>query len=126
MLVVKKNILGNVKELQTGFNKFFYGYNPIQLNNGKYSINYLNSCFFNKIFYKYNFGFFLDINSFTDNNLASLNDLELWEDHFNDTLFSEFWLYYREMMPIISKKSDYEKQKMVIEKVKKLSKKNRI
>lgn len=116
-VVVRKNILGNNNEIITGFNKF-NKINNFEYDSYKdylYGIRKLKN---NKDYYEltreYGFALFLKTGDFKDKNLATIKDIEEWEENFKN---SEFYLYYQQMHIF-----DKDESKAIKDKVKSISK----
>ncbi len=113
MVVVRRNILGDAKEIITEFNNFFYTESPFQgiSNNedAKYILHDTKSHSFKETIKRDTFALTIDKKDFADKNLATLKDIEEWEKNFYG---SEFYRYYQQMN-IIPK----EKQKAINVKV---------
>lgn len=103
MVVVRKNIIGKTKEIITGFNGFFYANNESDESfiddmiyscmNG-FSLYDTDSSFLEKNIQRDGFAISIDKNTFTDKNLATLEDIEDWEKNFAN---SEFYKCYEQM-----------------------------
>ena len=116
-VVVRKNILGNNKEIITGFNNF-YNVNFIEYANYgdrlKESRKIKNNIDCYEIMKKYDFVLALQDYDFKDKNLATLKDIEEWEENFKE---SKFYLYYQQMHIF-----DKDESKAIKDKVKSISK----
>ena len=116
-VVVKKNIFGSNKEIITGFNNF-YNVDYIDYDNsnnrlcGKQKLNY-NTDYYWKT-KEHGFALALQTSDFKDKNLATLKDIEEWEQNFET---SEFYKYYQQMHIF-----DKDEKKAIRDKVKSISK----
>lgn len=116
-VVVKKNIFGTNKEIITGFNNF-YNVSYIDYDNsnnrlcGKQKLNY-NPDYYWRI-REHGFALALQTSDFKDKNLATLKDIEEWEQNFET---SEFYKYYQQMHIF-----DKDEKKAIRDKVKSISK----
>lgn len=95
MVMVKKNIVGNTKEIMTGFNTFFnpqdFSYNDSNTRNLRYIIKNIKAHYLKDIIEKYGFALALESQSFK---LATLQDVQKWKRDFEN---SEFYKYYQQL-----------------------------
>lgn len=116
-VVVRKNVFGTNKEIITGFNNF-YNVSYIDYDNsnnrlcGKQKLNY-NPDYYWRI-REHGFALALQTSDFKDKNLATLKDIEEWEQNFET---SEFYKYYQQMHIF-----DKDEKKAIRDKVKSISK----
>ena len=93
--MVKKNIVGNTKEIMTGFNTFFnpqdFSYNDSNTGNLRYIIKNIKAHYLKDIIEKYGFALALESQSFK---LATLQDVQRWKRDFEN---SEFYKYYQQL-----------------------------
>lgn len=116
-VVVRKNIFGTNKEIISGFSEF-YELDLIEYDSyamflaGEGKIN--NKIDYHSIKGKNDFAIVLETMDFTNNNLATLKDIEEWEQNFET---SEFYKYYQQMHIF-----DKDEKKAIRDKVKSISK----